>query len=494
MSSNAVLRSGDRAGGRRLARATCFLAVVAFSTAGCVGVMGSYDLAPNGLPRPEERLRRMLSAGDADDVYEDVTGGEARGPEDDVLRLLYAGTAAYYAGRYEEGGQLLDLASALTEDRVTRSLSREALSFLTNDMVIPYTPSRAERLMLHFYGALTYMRAGEPDEAAVEARRISALLDQWQDEKPEAEPGREARFFRYLAGALFEAAGEDNDAAVAYRKARRLAVDADLERPPADSADVVVLVERGFVAHRVEQNVVVVIPGDIVDLISGGDPVERLAAAGIVSAYVLAIASNRGYRSWYHDDGYRAPLHFEPWGRDCDDVRHGDGRWSHRCDREVEDPYLLRVAWPVYRSTSLAEPYKVRLPGQLDVVERMALDVSEGVVDDFEAERGAMIARTVARAAAKLAVTKTVERKVGEKDEFAGQILGILTNIGTLVTERADTRSWNLLPDGVDLVRVRVPAGRQELTLELRDGHTVQLEPVELTGGQVRILGYRAWR
>ncbi|NIP80794.1 MAG: hypothetical protein GWM90_16890, partial [Gemmatimonadetes bacterium] len=48
------------------------------------------------------------------------------------------------------------------------------------------------------------------------------------------------------------------------------------------------------------------------------------------------------------------------------------------------------------------------------------------------------MARTVARAATKLAVTKTVEREVGERDEVMGQILGILTNIGTLVTERAD--------------------------------------------------------
>lgn len=493
MSPIAVTRRGTRAGGLRLARAACLLAVAALS-AGCAGIMGTYDLAQNGLPKPEDQLRRQLAGGSAEKAYKEVTGEASPAPDDEVLRLLYAGTAAYYAGHYEESGRLLDLASALADDRVTRSLSREALSFLTNDRILPWQPSATERLMLHFYGALTFLRAGQPYEAAVEARRISALLDLWQDERPELGETREARFFRYVAGALFEAAGEDNDAAVAYRRAGRLARDADLEAPPRDSADVVLLVERGFVAHRVEQNVVVAIPGGLVDLMAEGDVGERLASAAMVSGFVLAIAASRGSSYWYHDDGYRNTLHFEPWGRDCGRV-HGDGgRWSPRCDREVENPYLLRIAWPVYRSSAPADGGAVRLRGPADVVERMALSVSEAVVSDFDAQRGALIARTVVRAATKLAVTKTVERKVGEKDEVAGQILGILTNIGTLVTERADTRSWNLLPSDVDLIRVRVPAGRHALTLELGDGRSVELPPLELRGGEVRVVSHRAWR
>lgn len=492
MNGSAVTRRGLRAGGLRLARAACLLAVAALST-GCASVMGGYDLAQNGLPKPEEALRRQLAGGSAEKAYREVTGEDSPAPDDEVLRLLYAGTAAYYAGHYEESGRLLDLASALADDRVTRSLSREALSFLTNDRVLPWQPSPTERLMLHFYGALTFLRAGQPYEAAVEARRISALLELWQDERPDLGDTREARFFRYVAGALFEAAGEDNDAAVAYRNAGRLAPDADLEGPPRDSADVVLLVERGYVAHRVEQNVVVAIPGGLVDAMAEGDAGARLASAALVSTYVLAIAASRGSSYWYHDDGYRNTLRFEPWGRDCSRV-HGDGgRWSPRCDREVENPYLLRIAWPVYRSAAAAKG-TLRLNGPAEVVERMALGVSEAVVADFDARRGSLIARTVVRAATKLAVTKTVERKVGEKDEVAGQILGILTNIGTLVTERADTRSWNLLPSDVDLIRVRLPAGRHALTLELGDGRTAELAPLELRGGEVRVVSHRSWR
>jgi hypothetical protein len=34
--------------------------LLAVSAAGCARVFGSYDIAPNGLARSEDRLRRML--------------------------------------------------------------------------------------------------------------------------------------------------------------------------------------------------------------------------------------------------------------------------------------------------------------------------------------------------------------------------------------------------------------------------------------------------
>lgn len=471
-------RARRGAGGRWPVRAASLLAPPLL-LAGCAGVLDGHELAPSGLPRPEDELRHQLRSGHAAAAYENVTGEDSPAPADEVLRLLYAGTAAYYAGRYEESGQLLDLAFAMTEDRVTESVSRQALSFLTNDRALPWEPSPTERLMLHFYGALTFYRAGEPYEAAVEARRMSALLDDL------AEDGAEHPFFRYLAGALFELVGEMNDAAVAYRLAGALPAASAPGPVPADSADVVVLMERGFVAHRVEQAVMVVLPGRVADMLTDGAAGDKLAAAGLVAARLLAVASYRGHRTWYHDGRYRRPLHLEPWGADC----HAAGS---RCDEDDdENPYLLRIAWPVYRSTSF-EDGPVATDGAR-TVQRLELDVSGGVVQDFERRRADLIARTVARAAAKLAVTKTVEHKVGERDELAGQILGILTNIGTLVTERADTRTWHLLPAEVTLHRVRLPAGRHELTATVGD-RTVELGPIDASGGRLYLLPHRVWR
>jgi len=450
--------------------------------AGCGTVFGGMDLAPSGLPRAEEDLRGLLAGGKAATAYDRVTGEESPAPDDDVLRLLYAGTAAYYAGHYEEGGRFLDLAAGIADDRATRSVSREALSFMTNDRVLPYMPPRTERLMLHVYGALTFLGGGQPYEAAVEARRISALLDGWQDGAPDDVP-RTDRFFRYFAGAVFEAAGEYNDAGVAYRRAGTL--EGDLLAPPGDSAEIVVVVERGFVAHRVEQNVIIAIPGGHVASLTDGGVGERLLSATQVSLAVLAIAAYQGQQVRYTGDGYRRPLQFDPWGDDC---RHAG--WDATCEND-ENPYLLRIAWPVYRSDG-ARPETAALAGSPPLVALQSLDVSDAVVADFDATRAELIARTVARAATKLVVTKTVERKVGEREKVAGQILGILANIGTLVTERADTRSWHLLPGHLTMLRVRVPPGQHSLSLKVGD-RVVDLDPVTVRPGRVAVVAHRAW-
>ncbi|MEJ2185773.1 MAG: hypothetical protein P8Z36_07515 [Gemmatimonadota bacterium] len=470
---------------RQALLATLLLAGAA-SLSGCAAAFANRDLAPNGLPKPEEGLRRMLIGGNAAGAFKKVTGKDAVVPDDDLLRLLFAGALGHYAGRYDQSSQLLDVAAAVADDRVTRSISREALSFLSNDRVLPYTPSRTERLMLHYYAALDYLDMGEPGEAAVEARRIAALLDRWDgDAAPDDTPPMH-RFFRYFSGVLFQAAGESNDAAVAFRHAPGYAD--TLSVPGADSGDVLVLIERGFVAHRVEQSVMIALPGRQLDRLTGGSLPEQLAEAGLVATYVLAIADASGYRTYYRDNGYLHPVHFDPWGADC-------RRAGVRCARDDdENPYLLRVAWPVYRSDRPPQdPVSIQLPDGNSVPVQRAMDVTAGELRDFSRERGSLLARTVVRAATKLALTKTVEKKVGDKNEVAGRILGILTNVGTLVTERADTRTWNVLPGSIEFVKVRLPAGRNTLVVQV-DGALSPMGTVEVPAGGSVVTSYRLWR
>jgi hypothetical protein len=96
----------------------------------------------------------------------------------------------------------------------------------------------------------------------------------------------------------------------------------------------------------------------------------------------------------------------------------------------------------------------------------------------------------VARAAAKYAVTKAVKDKKGET---AGQ----LANAGASLLERADVRSWHLLPQEITLVRVRVPKGTHGVRLRVGDGsavRTVEAGRVSVRAGSVTILPMRLWR
>ena len=82
------------------------------------------------------------------------------------------------------------------------------------------------------------------EAAAVEARRLSSLLERYDDESPGTNVGMRA-FLRYFAGTIFEAARQRNDAAVAYRNARAMLP--GLEAPDTsargDTGEVILLVE-----------------------------------------------------------------------------------------------------------------------------------------------------------------------------------------------------------------------------------------------------------
>src|SRR5688572_22867152 len=192
-------------------------AALALASAGCARMFGSYDVAPNGQSTRDDELRRMLASGHASEAFE-----KRKAPDDEVLRALYRGVVAYYAEQYAESAQLFDDAASLADDRYTKSVSRAALSLVSNDLVLPYEPGRTERLLIPYYGALARLKLGDVEGAAVEARRLSQLIQQYQDDGRDIDPALLATL-RYVSAAVFAANGNYTDADVSYRNV--LAVD-----------------------------------------------------------------------------------------------------------------------------------------------------------------------------------------------------------------------------------------------------------------------------
>jgi hypothetical protein len=87
---------------------------------------------------------------------------------------------------------------------------------------------------------------------------------------------------------------------------------------------------------------------------------------------------------------------------------------------------------------------------------------------------------------------------VEKKDAAAGQLVGFLANVGTLLTERADTRCWHLLPGTVSMARLRLPPGTHELTVELDHGtgseRTLSLGTATVAAGRTTFVTHRIWR
>ena len=465
--------------------------VALVALAGCAigATLRSYDVAPSGLERSEERSRLALTRARPDSnalpKLDDLSG-------DALVKTLYEGTFAYYNGRYAAAGAKFDEADRITEARFTKSISQNAMAMLTNDRELDYEPGINERLLMHYYGALAFWKGGDLESAGVEARKLAYLLQKF--ERDTSSRDRSVRHaMRVFAGIVFEAQGERNDAQVSYRNAQVILgerVNTDVEEPlpsdgtTSDSGDVAVVIEQGFVAFPRPWELTLPIYKHEWDYVSGSD---RMRGGWMSARMGTRISAQLGPDGglWYAGPGFTLSPD-EQWAGltagEANDVtltyrpgaQHGyryDPRWGWRSSRAVGVPErILKLSVPAYKRPR--SPPAVSVVGASGSVMRVAqADLSEAEVADFNRVRGWTYARAVLRVAVKAFAAEAAEKaaKEGTKDKKKGERLGwlagLLTSAAGAVLERADTRSWNLLPQSVSIVRVRLPVGEREVRI-----------------------------
>ena len=465
-----------RDGGGRARLATAAIAILLASSTGCSMVVGAarmyHDATPQGSERREWGLRRTLAAGEFDTALRHVSSRDDAAPRDKLLRSLYDGLVAYYAGEYARSGKSLRKADEMAEDRYTKSISRGALSMVSSDLVLPYMPGHTERLLVHYYAALSYLKRNDVPGAAVEARRLSHLLQEFDERRDPADRSTRA-FLRYFAGTVFEAAGERNDADVAYRNARELADSGAL--PPVTpvpnlSGEVVVLLERGFVAQRVEESMYIEIGDgerDSLTTVADGNGVAE--GAGAIGRLLRQIET----------------------GPDSGVYRAGGRRFHREYHDDDDDDYFLKVAFPVYLPPVRQRAAAHVVTGAAQTAPfTLTGDISDAIIADYRRQRLLLLTRTVARAAVKYAATELAEKKKGKTGKAIASLAGA-------VLEHADTRSWHLLPADISLTRLVLPPGTHRLGIRVatsgESGGVVDLGEVEVTPGGVAFLTARLW-
>jgi uncharacterized protein len=93
-------------------------------------------------------------------------------------------------------------------------------------------------------------------------------------------------------------------------------------------------------------------------------------------------------------------------------------------------------------------------------------DVTELAIQQYEAIYPRIVARAVARRLLKKGIVYGGKEMSGmNKGSFAGLALD-LAGIAWEASETADTRSWSLLPDKIQVLRVELPAGEHDVALQ----------------------------
>ncbi len=387
----------------------------------------SHATGHQGIARPQQRLRDALEGGDL------ATALSWR-EDDALLRALTTGISSYYSAQFERSAAVFDSAAMLADDRITASVSRNALALVTNDMARPYQPRRLERLLIPYYGMMSYVQLADWDGAAVEARRLESLLAQYALQRDDAERATHA-LLHHLAGVVLEQAGQAMDAEVSYRSAHALdrsyaervltGTRAGSESNRAGEGEILLVLESGFVAHRSSESI---------DLVLG----EENDSSRVAMAMAVAVL-RRSARVW----GAEARLSLD-----------GD-------DATMRDRRMIGGA---------------------------LLDDAAGA--DERRERFAVLARATGRAVAKRAVTRAVKDR-------RGKVAGAVAGVGAALLERADIRSWHLLPQELVVFRFAARAGYHQVAVEFGEGaerRSVAVGPVLVRAGRVNMAALRLWQ
>lgn len=401
-------------------------------------------------------------------------------PSDALLRHMYRGVISLHAGEYDTGARAMDRAWDIAYQRWTKRLGDGAMAMVTSDAALPYDPGPSELMFVPYYGGLTWLARNEAGSAAVEARRLSQLLE---DERGPRAAADLQGVMRYVAGVMYEIAGERNDAEVSYRNAALLlgALPGDTLPPDAGHGDVVVLVEDGFVGRPEPASMTFWYDDDELSQLQGDDDGVRISTVG-------ELRRRRGLeRDWSGTKYHSVSINWPEFGD---------------TPREALSLGARAFAAPAIVADT------VRVAGTL--APGISADVTASVRSDFEREQPARLARAIARAIVREAAFKAAGEsfeKAAEKDDDdddkkdgKGKVIGrVLLGIGLFATgatsavlDQPDLRAWQLLPDRVTVARLRLPVGEHQVEV-MRGGEAVSLGTVTVRPGGVTLLTHRWW-
>lgn len=407
----------------------------------CAGPSGSMRKAVNA----------QLAAGD-------FTGAEARiekeklssyGAKNQVLYHLDLGAVLNDAGKYKESDASLAAAERRMDELYTKSVSRESGRFLLNDNTVEYSGERFERALVNVYRALDYLLSGDRENALVEVRKLSRLLQEYADSYGGKKTAyKDDAFGQYLSSLLYADGGQEDDARISREDAVRAYkhYSAAYGTPAPD-------LSAPALKHG---------EGELVFLHANGTA-PRKESRSLQIAWNEAVAAVNATKN--------------------DEAEAGRARNALRAGLIGR---AITIAYPVYvQDPARIAASEVECEGRTARTE-LVEDVSAIAQKDLSERQALIRTRTVARATIKYilskAATDAAKKKYGDNSlEALGTQL--FTSVASAATETADTRAWATLPSQFRLARLALPAGEHRVTVRYLDssGAVVQTRDFTVT-------------
>lgn len=354
------------------------------------------------------------------------------GDSDELLYLLDLGMVYHSSGRYKEAIETFLKADRIAEIKDYKSISEEALSIVLSEGIKPYKGEHFEKILINVYLAIDYALSHQWDDALVECRKVNHKLDLMISEG--GLPYEKNAFAKYLAGTLFEARREWNDAFVDYRQLLKWNVSF-----PYLGGSLLRLSDRLKATQEFD------------DYKKMFPDIKDYKIAKGESEIILLFEQGKSPIKTPSPDFHRVPTFYR---------RHygGDYVWVNVAGKRVRTHPLF--------------------------------DIEGTAIKELEHRISLIIAKKIGGIVLKELISHQVEKQT------KSEALGALTSAVLHAIDQPDLRSWTTLPANLQLARVTVPEGKHSITIDLvthsgEEKKSVKIFESELSSKTKTFLNYR---
>jgi hypothetical protein len=365
--------------------------------------------------------------------------------------------------RYDDSNSYFEKAYLFGEDYRTNYLN-EAASYLTNPNFTTYKGEDHEHLLLLYYKAINYLKLGKTDDALVECRRLNIRLQQLSDRYKSKDKYDEDAFINVLMGITYETDKDYNNAFIAYRNALRVykedyqpmfgvAAPEQLKQDLLRTAWLSGLKDE-FSLYKDSLRM----PSYEYKPNEGGELVFfwHNGLSPIKTEWGVDFVISR-QENWVYFSNQQLGMTFP----------FNIGGHSNQDKNALANIEIFRVAFPKYIERP---PYYSEATIGIDDETQQLQELEDVNKIAFKCLQERM-GHEFSKALLRVALKKAEEYELRKQDKTLGSILGAIN----AMTEKADTRNWQTLPNSIYYCRVPMKEGDNTVrfTLKTNDGKTV---------------------
>ncbi len=378
------------------------------------------------------------------------SGSELPADDDDdaALFLMDRAMIQQQLRRYPDSSRDLETADKRVEMLdFSRSTADEIGRYLFSDDTGPYKARPFEKLLINTMNMVNYLAQGNLNGAKIEARRF-AIMQKYLKEHDDEEGAELLGPGSYLAGFIFEQAGEPDEALRFYDEALAATPYASLAEPVRRMAQ-----RSGYRSPRITQ---------VLEQGAEPEPTDGTGELLLVVNYgrVPALKAERvpiGLALTY------ASMYMAP-------------EQNQAARRLAGQGLVTWVNYPALEKSraSYGSPY-AELDGKALAVDRV-LSVDTLVRKAYEKNKGRIMASAIVRMITRGVAGAAIGTGAGKSSGSGaiGMLAGLVTQATLTAVDTPDTRSWATLPARIALVRVRVTQGKHRIRVGALGANRVQ--------------------